>query len=180
MPAVSYSMTLFEWAGIEDDPPRASRQLRRCRQRVKAIVAGKKPRRRRGIGRLSVGMLSVLLDRIEAGMETGRLDVMDDPVSADSVSITMAELIVLFEVLFPEDWPRLVPAAMATGTAPGTDSRLAVYRERSRNGEQLYHVRDSCPVRGDVDGRLVAAGRLALAIRDRGNGTGPKVLGWHS
>lgn len=176
MPAIS----LFDYAGITDTARPPNRTLKRYRDRLARLLSGKPVPRRRGAGRarLNVGQLTTLVDRIEAAIGSGVLDVMHDEQGADSVSITTAELVVLLKVLFPEEWPELLPPPEPTRTAPGSDSRLEVYAARSSRGQDLWHRLDACPVRGDVDGRLVAAGKLALAIVPRANGTAPKVIGW--
>lgn len=185
MPAASFQLApTFTWpaepAPVPAPPPKArpGRVTPRDRARVAKLLAGKPGRRKRTRGRLPQATLTVLVDRLEAAIDAGRIDLLGDDGHTPAVEITTGELALLLSILLPEEWPLLTVAAAPTATAPGSKHRIATYAARVEAGESLYHGYDACPVRGDADGRLVAAGKLALAIVQRANGSGPRVLGW--
>lgn len=182
MPASSFVLApSFVWP---PPPPPAEvrapalRAKPRDRARVAKLLRGTKPRRKRSRGRLSQQVLTTMIDRLEVAVAAGRIDLHDDATEESSIAITTGELALLLQILFPEEWPALAPASRGVSTAPGSAARIADYAARASTGEKLYHPLDACPVRGDVDGRLVAASRLALLIVQRANGSGPKVEGW--
>lgn len=195
MPAPSFVLTpSFDWsappdpaplsAGRQSDrptpapKPRKPRVAPRDRLRVAKLLAAKPAARKRARGRLPQNTLTVLIDRLEAAIAAGRIDLLADDGETPAVEITTGELSLLLAILLPEEWPFLRPASQPTATAPGSKHRIQAYAARVAAGESLYHAYDACPVRGDADGRLVAAGKLALAIVQRANGSGPRVLGW--
>lgn len=72
-----------------------------------------------------------LVDRLEAAVADGRVDLLDDDGPADGLCLTLSEFRSLLGILFPTAFPADPPAAnRPTGTRPGTPARAAVYRRR--------------------------------------------------
>lgn len=134
----------------------------------------KKPARKTKVKRcgrpLSPQCRSVLIDRLELAVERGQIDMTDDHDPVDALCVTAGEYALLLRLLFPEDYVRPErPVASATDTAPGSADRIAEYQRRAARGEQLYHASDATAHKAHDRG---------LAIAQRANGTGAKVLGW--
>lgn len=118
--------------------------------------------------RLPANARMILVDRLEVAIQAERVELLADDRPADRIAITTSELALLMSILFPEEWPDLRLPSAATGTAPGSAARIAVYRQRVLRGEVIYHAGDA---RADGPGR-------GLAIALRANGSGPMVVGW--
>lgn len=160
-------------------PTRTRKAPAALRARLARVLSGEARRRRPPKATLRATPLTILLDRVEAAVQAGVIDVLDDGKPAAEIAVTSAELALLFQILFPEEWPSLAPVSAPARAAPGSAGRIEEYAQRVARGEKLYHPADPCPVRGDgCDGRLVAAGKLALLVAQRANGSGVKVLGW--
>ncbi len=114
---------------------------------------------------------TVLIDRLEAAVEVGTIDLHDDFEPCDQLAITGGEYALLLRLLFPEEYaePSDVRAPAPTLTAPGSAGRIAEYAERVARGERTYSPGDATAHR--------AADR-GLRIEQRRNGSGVKVVGW--
>lgn len=138
----------------------------------------KKPRaacpRAKSGQRLSPQCRTVLIDRLEAGVEAGRIRLIaEDMGEPDGLDFTLAEYALLLRLLFPEEYlapaPKRVRAPAPTGTAPGSAARIAAYAERAGRGQALYAAGDATAHKAHDRG---------LKIAQRRNGSGVQVVGW--
>lgn len=167
MPATSF--VLDDSPCWNDSPvwpiPSTNRSTPKPKKKRKPKPPRKPPRRELVIGS---GVRSILIDRLEHAITTGRIDLMEDDGETPEVAITTGELGLLLVILLGEEYAAPVRAPALTRTAPGSASRIAEYSRRVENGEVLFAQGDS---RADGIGR-------GLRIVQRANGTGPKIIGW--
>ncbi len=123
--------------------------------------------------RLPRRVLDMLLDRVEIAVETGRLELVEQPADVPLAAgpaldtITYGELLA---VLFAEEYEP-APPGPPTDTAPKSDERIAAYQRRARLGQPVKHAGDATPgLRND---------RLAITGSRSANGAGWDVHGWH-
>jgi hypothetical protein len=113
---------------------------------------------------------TLLLDRTEQAIEAGRIAINPDDLECEQLDLTLAELGLLYAILFPEEYlaPPL-PAAAPSGTAPGSAARIEEYARRAAAGQALYHP---------ADATAHGAHDRGLRIAQRANGSGVRVEGW--
>lgn len=152
MPASSFTPSPgFDW------PPAPRRRAR------------PKKRKRKPPRVLTAQVRTVLIDRIEAAIAAGLVDLLADGGPTPELQITTGELALLLSILFPEDYPAPRRRAVATTTAPGSEARIAAYAARVAANQSLFAPGDATAHRAHDRG---------LAITPRGNGVGVKVVGW--
>ena len=111
---------------------------------------------------------SILIDRIEAAVRSGVIDLHDDPAPTAAIAITTGELARLLEILLPEEYAGPTGQGPPTATAPGSAERIAVYAARRALGQAIANPRDR---------RADGAGQ-GVRVVQRSNGSGPRVVGW--
>lgn len=115
------------------------------------------------------GCRTVLIDRFEAAIQSGLIDLCDEDMECTSLDFTLQEVAMLLAILIPEEYagPRR-KAAKPSRSAPASRERIAEYAQRVVEKRQLFDPRDAGPVfRGQQ-----------LVERERANGSGRQVVGW--
>lgn len=120
--------------------------------------------RRPPVRQLGEEVCTIIAGRLERAIRSGRIDL---PKAALFLAIVLCE-----------ESPELDDPDEPTDTPPGSEERIEVYAERMERGEELYHPKDADPTHLDGHGRLIDAAPRGLRIVQRGNGTGPQVVGW--
>lgn len=150
---------LVSWDGRAYAPPPARRNSRRrpARDRTPSMRAA----------------FVSMRDRVEAAVQDGRIDLLDDDGPTPRLEITTGELGLLLHILMPDEYPAPRPRPRATPTAPGSAARVEAYAKRVAAGEDLWNPLDPEAVRDD---------RRALAGLLRGGrsaqGADLSVSGW--
>jgi hypothetical protein len=172
MPVTSFvAQREFVWSSQPPPAPPA----RACPKSKPVPACRKKPRKRPGKPkpkRLPAQCSTVLIGRLEAAIASGLIDLCDEDMPCESLDFTLAELALLQRILFPEEYRdpfagRAKPKA--SGTAPGSAERIAEYALRVA-GRRVLHVAGDATAHKWSD--------RGLAIEQRRNGTGVKVVGW--
>lgn len=91
-------------------------------------------------------ILSILIQRIDASIEAGVLDVQWElsPRAEPVVCITDGELARLLMIMFPNDYPdRPFPRPEPTSAPPGSPRKVAELERRATLGLSLYHPQDA-------------------------------------
>jgi hypothetical protein len=137
---------------------------------VKPKPKPKPKKKRKGRAVIPIQCRTVLIDRLEAAVEGGAIDLHDDYEHCDQLAITGGEYALLLRLLFPEDYagPRKRPAK-ATLTPPASAERIAEYARR---------VSDGRPVTSRGDAGAVHPSGKQIVLAERRNGTGLRVVGW--
>jgi hypothetical protein len=166
MPVTSFTpIVMHDWTGQSARPaPRPGKKGRPARRKPK-----RKPRRK-ARSAIPPQCRTVLIDRLEAAIESGLVRLCDEDMECDALDFTLAELALLQRILFPEEYagPKR-RAGKPTDTAPGSPDRIAVYAARREAGRPIS-------AKGDV-GAVHPDGRQ-LTVAERKNGSGRKVVGW--
>lgn len=134
----------------------------------------RKKRRKRYKGKdaqITIGMRTrqVLMRRMAAAVGRGKASVIEDEGrDASSIAISDAEYALLLTILIPEEYYDPSGKPKPTNTPPGSAERVAVYAERQSSGKPIFCPEDASSVQEHV----------GVLVEQRGNGTGPRVLGW--
>lgn len=170
MPVTSFVITtVHDWTR----PPAPSAPAPTPRVAPKTITPRCKKTRKRAPKRpISPQCRTVLIDRLEAAIADGRIELCAEEMPCESLDFTLAELAFLQRILFPEEY--LDPFAgrkppRPTATAPGSAERIAEYAFRVAE-RRVMHVAGDATAHGAHD--------RGLAITQRANGSGVKVVGW--
>jgi hypothetical protein len=141
--------------------------------RTRARPKKKSPKKKGNSARVLTSQVrTVLIDRIEAAIDCGRVGINPEDMASESLDFTLAELALLLRILLPEEY--LDPSegrgpASPTRTAPGSAERIAEYAARAAAGRAIT-------VAGDATAH--GAHDRGLAISQRRNGSGVRVVGW--
>lgn len=91
--------------------------------------------------------LSMLMERIETSIESGRIEVTSwaDVDAAGEIRLTNGELILLLAILFPDHYERNLEVAVPSPTSapPGTKRKILEMQKRVARGESPYSPADA-------------------------------------
>ncbi len=173
MPATSVTSfipcAVGEWIGFASSKPAAPKKLTPGRKGKPK--PNHKPKRKKA-KRFTPQRRAVLIDRLEAAIESGLIDLNDEDMPCESLDFTLAELALLMRIFLPEEYidpSEANPRPPATRTAPGSAERIAEYAFRLAQKRALFTAGDATAHKAHDPG---------LRIEQRGNGTGVKVVGW--
>lgn len=111
----------------------------------------------------------VMIDRLEAAIDAGRIELCPDDMPCESLDLTLNELALLLTIVLGEEYVAAERPPPPTETAPGSADRIAEYARRLARGQCLF---------GDKDARADGASKRGLSVRSRKNGNGTLILGW--